>query len=60
MNEMTAQERERVQDIIARRHLQVRYPIVGRRQTDRKPTDFRGNLLRYIGWQFEQEPWRRA
>ena len=57
--ELTPQEREHVQDLIARRYLQVRYPIVGRRKTDKKPTDFRGNLERYIGWQYEQEPWRR-
>ena len=57
---MTPQERERVQDWFARRTLQIRFPIVGRRRTDRKPSDFRGNLERYIQWQVEQEPWRRA
>jgi hypothetical protein len=55
---MTAQERHTVQDWVARRYLQIRFPLVGRRWYDRKKV-FAGNLNRYIQWQIEREPWRR-
>lgn len=54
-----AQERQAVQDWIARRRWQIRWPIIGRRHYDRKQ-HFEGKLERYIQWQLEREPWRRA
>lgn len=33
-DDLTPAERERVQDVLLRRHLQVRYPHAGRRKTD--------------------------
>lgn len=55
---MTEHERHAVQDHLARRTWQTRWPIVGRRHYDQHQP-FAGDLERYIRWQLEREAWRR-
>lgn len=58
MTALTPAEATAVQDWLARRAWQVRWPLVGRRRGD-SHAPFVGNVERFIRWQIEQEPWRR-
>jgi hypothetical protein len=55
---LSPNEADAVQDWIARRYLQIRFPLVGRRHYDQQAR-FAGDVERYIRWQLEREPWRR-
>jgi hypothetical protein len=55
---LTPAEADAVQDHLARRFLQLHFPLVGRRHYDQQAR-FHGDVNRYIRWQLEREPWRR-